>query len=175
MRCAVGLDCPGANAATKHERDESPVVKQPLGVKIFGALFLAFGMLGLWFKVTALVHWLRDPKLSSQLILAVCLLLLNLVFNLACGIGLLMLKSWARRLTMLMGGLLASECVLLVVVVVVARLASLPFPHGALLHWLGIPASWLGVFGSIVCWYGVIIGYFLRPSVKAQFTSSGSG
>ena len=80
------------------------------------------------------------------------------------GVGVLMLKRWARTLVLINVGIFF----LMILSPVLFRLIGSPnlfsLPPGHSVHWVVRLLNWL-----IPSWVGLVGWYFLRPSVKAQF------
>lgn len=118
--------------------------KRPIGVIIYGALL----MLG----PIAILNFVHRSPTAEQIDLA---FLVVMFMALITGIGLLMLKSWARWLMLVGTGL---------------YLLWLPIAVGTGGEDLAHIGSWLGIVLPLG-WCGSIFWYFLRPSVKAQFST----
>ena len=141
------------------------MTKQPLGVKIFGVLFVVWGVRGVlpWAIYYPKMLLLWEPgRMSASggpaLIYIIYGLIVGTVYvgGLACGIGLLMLKNWARILTVTSIWLLT-----------VLQLAGASFAVMKV-----IPEQWPSVAvraAMTTGWAGLVTWYFLRPAVKAQF------
>lgn len=133
--------------------------KRSVGVTVVGSFFLIWGALGIW-RVASFgpaiastfaregIRALRD-EVFFTMILGYGMIIVYLV----SGIGMLMLKNWARELF-----LVAS------VVYVVSYVAGLFRPGGE---------SFVGLLVNVI-WYGLIAWFLLRPSVKTQFQGSRS-
>lgn len=131
--------------------------RRSIGVIVLGIFFIIWGMLGIW-RITSfgpgflpaiasaleregILALLRDHELFSAILGCVMA-----VVYLASGIGVVLLKNWARRL------FLAASIVYLTSNLLAA------FQSG----------GWPSMLG-ITIWYGLIMWFLLRPSVKAQF------
>lgn len=162
-------------------------MKGPLGVKIFGVLFILSSTLLLLSSILLIIVEPRvlqqgfaervvqgfseeeraalTPEYQKKLedmeqqladspatlgSLGLIIAMLISLCNVISGIGLLRLKNWARWLTIVIMGI----SVVWLMIDVVAR--------GTLIR---------AIYGLIFS--GVVLWYFLRPSVKAQFQRSG--
>jgi hypothetical protein len=121
------------------------VKKRPVGVVIVGIVLMVLGVLGI---VGVPFVWLfaGESQPRHWVLGATGSILLSLI----SGIGILMLKNWARLLLLFWtGASLAMSAVQLVI-------GGPQFLHPA------VTLVWYG----FMLWY---FWYFLRPSVKAQF------
>lgn len=127
--------------------------QRPFGVKLFGIWFVVFGSLGaIGATGYALVasgvdHFygvertvLRNLQISRSIVVS--------LLWLACGVGLFMMKRWARRLAFI-AAILSSANVILTK----SSDGTLSWPESVV----------------VLGWSGLVIWYFLRPGVKAQF------
>ena len=131
-------------------------MKQPVGVRIFGMLFVPFGAYCLVVAVLGVTIKQQEWEWFPQA--AVIPLTIGL-FSLVTGVGLLMLRVWARR-----SALLGAGFVLLVQAISVIQ------DPGFFRSELAEPVHWF-VFAGGMVWSGLALWYFLRPGVKAQFIS----
>jgi len=126
------------------------VSKRPLGVTIFGIASILAGLLRIYFlTVGLLMARLQMPASSALLSLGM----------ICAGVGLLLLTKWAWWFALL---------VALMRLVWIGNVAVIAAKAGA--NPVGV------VVGSSldIVLYGVMIGYLLRPSVKAQFETARS-
>ena len=149
--------------------------KRSVGVTIFSVIFIIGGALGLIGQI--LVPWIHqsvgnvltekgvqlEPEKRQQLADANTVLISSQyralavgtsAVQLATGVGLLMLQSWAYWLVPIIAG------------VSLIWMAANELFVGKLM----IGPSWVYLILSLG-WNGLIVWYFLRPSVKAQFVS----
>ena len=144
------------------------MAKRSRGVTVFGVLFIVFSVLALVSLVAtpSLLQNIRGQlpenaqvridmtlaELSSRMPLAIALSIGGLI----AGIGLLLRQRWARLLAIVLSiGALAMTAY---------QLAT----QGGL--WTG--REWVAVIVGTVpsaVWNGLVIWYFLRPPVKAEF------
>lgn len=153
--------------------------KRSRGVTIFGVIFIIGGTLGLIGQI--LVPWIRqsvgnvlteksvqlEPEKRQQLADASTVLISpqyravaggTSTVRLATGVGLLMLQSWAYWLVLIIAGVSS-----------IWMVANELFV-GKLMGEFMIGPYWVYLILSLG-WNGLIVWYFLRPSVKAQFVS----
>ena len=124
--------------------------QRSLGVEIFGVLFICIGVLGF------LVEGLRfySAQLPSRLEVIEEYGRRGLyLLGMAAGIGVLRRRRWAHWLTLV---LVPVNVGLIVIEVVVEALS--------LVRW----ETWC-FFLLFLGWNGLVLGYFLRPGVRAQF------
>ena len=118
----------------------------PLGLKIIGTFFIVFGVVLLWRALS--------PTSIRYRMVTVGLVMSGP--HIIAGLGLFAMKRWARWTAI---GLGASTLLLEV------------------FAWQAVP----GVFPPVeqgfvfLLWGIVVLWYFMRPSVKAQFVSRGRG
>ncbi len=128
---------------------------QSIGIAIFGVLFILLGFFQLLLLVTS-GFWLglHDPASRSILMVLGAIQLLSVM----AGIGLLTVKRWAWLLTLILAFTNAGFSTMLFIASrTLGRAEVGRLSLGSLLVGLG--------------WSGLIVWYFLRPSVKAQFIS----
>jgi len=127
-------------------------VKRPLGLKIYGTLFLIYG---LYISSYAVVR-LTIPAAKSVIFPPSEFLIGGLIGLVALvnGIGILRLKRWGYWLTLFGNGIM-----LLFIVMLIRGLVA----SGGADGW-----GWVTLANSSV-WCGLIFWYFLRPLVRAQF------
>ena len=117
-------------------------MKQPLGVKVFGVLFIGLGLNGLWwFTSGGTGIFNTEPMVRAPIALRRFMMLGTVgipLLDVVVGVGLLFMKAWARRLILGIAGFVAFGALIFVI---------LP----------------LLLIAAVIFWY------FLRPSVKAQF------
>ncbi len=125
-----------------------------LGIKIFGVLFGVLG--GIFLMVAAIGVTIKRDEWEWFPDLAILPLAMGLVL-MAQGIGLLLLRGWARKLA-----LIGASIVLLICV------ASVVMDPG---FFQSRRATFEPMFGfvSMSILSAWTLWYFLRPSVKAQF------
>ena len=142
-------------------------MKRSIGVTIFAILFLIGGAMGLFGTLYGpkLMQSIAStegmsPETQAQAQEAQQLMSKQSGFMLAIsvasiisGIGLLMLLGWARWLTIVLAGISVAQ-------LLVGFMGS---PH-----WT---AATLLMAVLSLAWNGLIVWFFLRPSVKAQFVS----
>lgn len=160
-------------------------MKRPLGVKIFGVLFILGGLYGL-LSFALMAGFARSPgvpphiqeqlrnsmRFSEQMIM-----LASSVCSLAAGIGLLMLKRWAWVLTLILAGISAGANVINLVILfgrlgtqkeAVAQVAGQPSIQTMLI-------IAMVVTGLVLSWNGFLAWYFLRSPIKAVFRKAPVG
>ena len=131
------------------------------GAKIFGIMSICLGMDAVVkAAIFALLTWQRRSDASfsfpgvMKLLIALPMMVGALgLINSVSGVGVLLLKNWGRLLTLVSAGLwflilagaVATKTLHLTVVILV-----------------------------LLVWYGSMLWYFLRPSVKAQFQAARS-
>jgi hypothetical protein len=115
------------------------------GIRIFGILFTGFNILSFLSAIQILGQGGQTPYVTIQPIA-----------GLVAGIGVLMLKHWARRLTVFLAGYSASYGVFSLFK------SGVIFPQP-------YRSSGIGVLVVALIWNALILWYFLRPGVKAQF------
>jgi len=145
--------------------------KRSVGVTVFGILFIIFNIVGLASLLAApsMLQSIVDAggatpelvaqaeatreRLESGLGAAVTLG----VFGFGAGVGLLLLQRWARALTLALA-------VISMVWTLVNVFSAGPLPQGQ---------EWIVVLGLLptFAWNILVIWYFLRPNVKAQFAA----
>lgn len=144
--------------------------KRPLGVKVFGILLVFWGVDMLLSSVGVVPRLLRvfsaghpDAARVAWSLFQRFLIVppMVAVIWLVVGIGVLMLKRWARLLAPIAPGILP----VWLLAEYVASVQSPLGPGAVIVLWVG---CCLTGFVSLV-WGGVSLWYFLRPSVKAQF------
>ena len=135
--------------------------KRPLGLTIFGALFIIGGLLGLLSPAMAKslsesAALTSHQQLQVKASMTSWWLAMSLAMggaSLAAGIGLLMLRRWAWWFTLLLAGVSTLQGIG----------GILAQPAWSLVDALVL----LFTFAS----NGVVIWYLLRPLIKAQFVS----
>lgn len=139
--------------------------RRSFGVMVFGILFTAFAALDLVIFVIMMTAVTADALLASPL--QFILPLAFVVAWLVAGIGLLLLQEWARVLML---------C--LAIAFVFWYITQL----WQAIHLLKQIGSFYDAYGGLLVVMrllpkcivnGIAIWYFLRPSVKTQFTSQG--
>ena len=150
--------------------------KRSVGVTVFAVLFIVGAVLALLSLVTtpkAIEMALTTPGLAPETKTQmeatlhlfrsrIGLIALQAIGGLAAGVGLFMLLGWARWLTIILAGLSVIQ-----VGISLVTQRGLPTGPGA-----GMALAAL-VFS--LAWSGLIIWFFLRPSVKAQFVKTTTG
>ena len=135
----------------------------PLGVKILVVILWAFGA---WLAISATVYRLGPlhgdlmVSIASRQLWASCAWALLCVF---IGFGLLHLKNWARLFIMIFPSAFLF-CNLLMVTLLYITQPGRSIASALqimLVNWL----IWLS-------WSAMVVWYFLRPAVKAQFQRS---
>ena len=131
--------------------------KPPLGVKVFGILFILYGTY--WICEMLIFNLFGKLRAAPQAFISFLILGTGVICLMALilGIGLLLLKNWARWLTLLCQGYVTLSSMVLAPHNIVA--------HGCLL------ACWFSL-GALAIWTTLVFWYFLRPAVKAQFKSA---
>ena len=153
--------------------------KRSVGVTILGVLFVLGGLLAL--LTPPLLRGLADlpqftPEQQEQLRQALggtkqILMTVSGVASLAAGIGLFLLQSWARVLTLVLAAvsMVQGAWGFLSLLATGGHTAGSPDqPGGGVIHALSLFVIACSVFG----WNGLILWYFLRSSVKAQFSKT---
>jgi len=132
------------------------VKQRPIGVIVYAVLFLIGAATPLYLSIMAGLQMLQGQLSAPEdLAFGVTYLVMGGVFGLyliCTGIGLLLLKRWSRWLALL-SALISSAFIIYVGVTSSDTLNTI--------------RNLLVILG----WNGVMIWYFLRPSVKAQFVS----
>lgn len=130
--------------------------QRPIGVIVYAVLFLIGAATPLYLSIMAGLQMLQGQLSAPEdLAFGVTYLVMGGVFGLyliCTGIGLLLLKRWSRWLALL-SALISSAFIIYVGVTSSDTLNTI--------------RNLLVILG----WNGVMIWYFLRPSVKAQFVS----
>jgi hypothetical protein len=143
--------------------------KRSAGVTAFGVLFIIFNVIGLisLFAAPSMLQAIVDaggatPELQAQADATRAQLESGLgaavtlgVLGFGAGIGLLLLQRWARALTLALA-------VISTVWTLVNVFRAGPLPPGQ---------EWMIVLGLVptIAWNGLVIWYFLRPNITAQF------
>ena len=119
------------------------------GVRSFGVLFMLFNAMSIVGMVSG--SSTDVPNLSIPIALV----------GMVAGIGILMLQSWARWTTILLAGYNAGMMIL--PLLKSGELLARPHGSGAIVLVL-----------ALLAWNVLVLWYFLRPGVKAQFQKSSS-
>ena len=141
------------------------------GVTAFGILNIVFGCIGLVLGVIGVIVLLSAPGTVLEafkditvsvgwLWLDQCVNVIFKVIIIFCGIGILLLKNWARLLIMYAG--------VVSIIYSILKLFHPMFRQGEAAAFGGA----IAVIFVIAVWYGVIVWFFNRQSVKAQFVKS---
>lgn len=135
--------------------------RRPLGVKVFSAWLVMYSLLGLLGALAVLYAYSGAGLLhdASGFVAGVWSLCGGLIFlgMMVSGIGVFMLCEWARRLTLVVVGLLVPWSWSGNQVLTVLGADQLPFSSA--FRRMAVTLAWC----AFVSWY------FLRPSVRAQF------
>ena len=139
--------------------------QRPLGVKIFGVVFLLYGfaIIQIFYLLAAMRAGWKAP--ISETVLRLLMngeIVLGLAYVVA-GVSLLMLKSWARKLVLI-----------LTLMSLVYRVVFEICTGGRGLLDPSTPSETVTRLVAALGWSGLLLWYFLRPSVKAQFTQATS-
>ena len=135
--------------------------KRPLGVKIFGVYFIILSLFDLVAWVTfgskILLSIAKDGTyafMAGPMLFATLVGALSGALGLICGIGVLRLKNWARLLSVIL------MSVILFAITALGILVGRPLGWRSAHLWLALGLQ------------GMMILYFLRPGVKAQFVKA---
>lgn len=154
-------------------------MKRPAGVIVSIVLLALGGVLCLIYAASILSIIDDLPLLTAQpalmraaALLAVGLLVLSFLWQLATVVGLWLLKPWGRVSVLVFSGLLVSFLLLSLLLLLLSPFSQRAIgseEQVAIVVEPGITAAFYGVPITIgVCW----LIYFTRPTVKALFTSA---
>jgi hypothetical protein len=149
----------------------SQAKKRSVGVTVFGVLFIVFNIVGLisLLVAPAMLQAVVDaggatPELQAQadatreqLESGMGAAVTLGIMGFGAGVGLLLLQRWARALTLSLAGIS-------ILWTIINMFRAGPLPPGQ---------EWVVILGLLptFAWNGVVIWYFLRPNVKAQFAA----
>ena len=143
-------------------------MKRSIGVTMMSTLFILGGVLTL--SVPGLVHWLStSPEVPAELQaqfrnaispVQMAFALFVGAAGLIGGVGLLLLKPWARALVLALAGLSLVQGS-------VGLVSTATRPGVWQQPGTGLSALLAATF--IFGWNGLVLWWFLHPSVKAQF------
>ena len=131
--------------------------QRPLEIKAFGALYLVVNLL-----LFSYASWAGDPfTLDSSYSWFLLIMLGSAILGAVAGAGVIMLRKWARWLILF----LAMLWVVGLATIILTNWSS-GVSQIRLIHSLTLPVVGLA-------WNSLILLYFLRPGVKAQFVKVG--
>ena len=165
--------------------------RRSVGVSIIGTLFFPWGakaildVYSVWRSSLNLVNQgvldSADPLIFETRMESIAVVALGLAWFIS-GIGVLMRMNWARLLALIIAGVSAlGELIPFIRMVLNSWIPSWVYQYHTAMYgrssffsgWFGKELlRWLGISALnclVLAWYGLIIWYFLRPSVKAQF------
>lgn len=136
-------------------------MKRPPGVLAFSILFIFYGLVWLGGIVVSSIWTLRGQTQESLASMPFLMIRSGLVFSgtkgiawLIAGIGVRGLQNWARLLCLFIAAIFGPT----------ELLSVIAFPMPGL-------TSRVVLSLTVLVWYSLILWYFLRPAVKAQFTN----